>query len=221
MKQIEKAFLVGLLVSFLGSLPPGLMNIVAVQIASEQGRGAAMLYSTGSMLAEVLTVGVVMSIMNWLLKRLVFFAVLEWVTVVLLGLFALGCFWVAGSTRDLIGLIPVIGLPAFFTGAVISLLNPMHIPFWLGWTSYLANKGIVPTGGRRRYYYMAGIAAGTMAGFAVYAYGGQPFFELLSANNAGFNYTLGTLLLVISLLQVRKLAVVPARARFDRMLKRR
>lgn len=218
MKQIEKIFLAGFLISFLGSLPPGMMNIIAVQITGEKGKDAALRYASGAMLAEAVIVVIVLAATNWMLKRRKLFVILDWITVVLLGLFAGGCFWAAGSMLDITRFIPAIRLPAFLTGAVISLLNPMHIPFWLGWSSYLAHKGNL-SGEKKKYHYLAGIATGTMAGFVVYIYGGQPLFELIAVNNTAFNYTLGALMLIISLMQVRKMAVVPAQVRFNRMLK--
>ena len=52
----------GMVISFLGSLPLGTINIVATQIAVSRGQGAALLYSSGSLLVELLYVSIVLSI---------------------------------------------------------------------------------------------------------------------------------------------------------------
>lgn len=219
MNSTTSIFYRGMFISFLGSLPPGVMNIVAIDIAGKQGNKAAFLYAAGSMLAEVLVVAIALTIMNWLLKRKRFFEVLEWITVILLGLFATGCFLAAGTMQEITSFIPVISLPAFLAGVVISLFNPMHIPFWLGWSSYLVSKGI-PVNERRSYLlYIAGIATGTMGGFTVFIYGGYAVIEIVNSNSAVFNYILGVFLLLLSVLQAGKLVLVPAAIRHRRLLK--
>jgi threonine/homoserine/homoserine lactone efflux protein len=66
MKTSSRIFMWGMMISFLGALPPGIMNLAAIQIESREGATAAMVYAFGSMFAEVLIVRVTLSCMSWL-----------------------------------------------------------------------------------------------------------------------------------------------------------
>lgn len=90
MNRTVKAFLVGLTVSFLGSLPFGTMNIAAIRIAVYDGTTNALIYSFGSLLAELLYVRLVLMAMNWIRTQYKLFRLLEWVTLLIITALALG-----------------------------------------------------------------------------------------------------------------------------------
>jgi threonine/homoserine/homoserine lactone efflux protein len=54
MHPLLKIFFTGMLVSFLGSLPLGTLNIAAMQISVSDGIYAAILFSVGSLTAEII-----------------------------------------------------------------------------------------------------------------------------------------------------------------------
>jgi threonine/homoserine/homoserine lactone efflux protein len=219
---MKKPFIIfywGLLISFLGSLPPGMMNIAALQISEKQGHLAAMIYASGSMLAEVFVVCIALAGMNWFIKRLRFFSVLEWMTACLLVTFSAACFIAASSMREFTNIIPEITLPPFITGIFLSIINPLHIPFWLGWSTVLMNKGILRN--QRHQWFIAGIGAGTMAGFTVFIYGGQYFLLFFENNSFLLNFIIGIILLITAFLHIRKLIKIPIATRYAQMLQRR
>src|SRR5688572_31214008 len=92
-----KIFYWGMLISFLGSLPPGVINIAAIQISGKQGAGAAMIYASGSMLAEILVVRIALAGMSWLTRNQKFFKILEWMTAGMLIIFSVACFITANT----------------------------------------------------------------------------------------------------------------------------
>ena len=69
MGAIVRIFFVGLLVSFLGSLPLGTLNIAAMQISIAEGAQVAMLFSLGSLLAEMIYVRLSLVAMDWVRKQ--------------------------------------------------------------------------------------------------------------------------------------------------------
>ena len=69
MPPLFKIFLTGMLVSFLGSLPLGTLNIAAMQISISNGVVAAMLFSTGSLIAEIIYVRISLVAMDWVRKQ--------------------------------------------------------------------------------------------------------------------------------------------------------
>lgn len=219
MKSLPRILTWGMVISFLGSLPPGMMNIAAIQIAGEQGAGAAMIYAFGSMLAEVIIVRIALSGMNWLTKSLRFFTILEGMTAGLLVIFAVACFITADTIRDMPALFPGLLFPPFITGLLLSVINPLHIPFWMGWSTVLLNKGVLERRGNMYNGYCLGIAIGTMAGFMVFICGGPFLLTVFHSNQFFIHLVLGTLLLVIAVLLIKKMILVPASIRHARLLR--
>src|SRR5688572_18197473 len=80
MSPLWKVFFTGMLVSFLGSLPLGTLNIAAMQISISDGITAALLFSLGSLLVEVIYVRISLVAMDWIRKQTRLFKLLEYLT---------------------------------------------------------------------------------------------------------------------------------------------
>ncbi|MBL7741849.1 MAG: LysE family transporter [Chitinophagaceae bacterium] len=220
MKQRSvQLFYWGMLISFLGSLPPGVMNIVATQISSRQGTGQAMIYAIGSMLAEVIIVRVALSGMNRLIRSQLFFRILEWMTAGLLVVFSIACFGTANSVQHASGILPDIVLPPFVTGILISAVNPLHIPFWLGWSTVLIEKNILGTRSRQYNIYVTGIATGTIAGFSLFIAGGHYLLQELQSYQFVVNIAIGFVLCIVAFFHIRKIVMVPAAVRYAKLFR--
>jgi threonine/homoserine/homoserine lactone efflux protein len=76
--RLAKIFLIGMLISFLGSLPLGTLNIASMQISISDGVLQAMLFSIGSLIAEMIYVRLSLVAMDWVRKREFLFKLLEW-----------------------------------------------------------------------------------------------------------------------------------------------
>ncbi|MGH2553575.1 MAG: LysE family translocator [Chitinophagaceae bacterium] len=219
MKQYSIIFFWGLLISFLGTLPPGALNITATQITAQQGSGAAMIFAMSSMLTEVIIVRLALTGMKRILARKKLFQILELVTAILLLAMTIGCFIAATKMGGLADIFPDYHLPAFSTGVVMTIINPLHIPFWLGWTSVLINKGVLIPAPRQYNWYIAGIGLGTFFGFLAFIMTGQ--FLLTSFENNQFIICLvvGIILLFVAALQIKKMIEIPVSVRYAKMNK--
>lgn len=205
----------GLLISFCGSLPPGSVNIAATHIASTQGTTDAVWYCIGSMLGELIVVRALLAGLRWVKKiRRVFFW-LEMLTILLLACMTAGCFIAATHRGNWNGIWPQYYLPPFKTGFLLSFINPLHIPFWLGWTSFLINKQIMQQKTADFNWYVVGIGAGTLAGFAVFAAAARWIWEELQDYQLLFCLGAGLLLFCMMLLQVRRLSQSANRLRYS------
>ncbi len=69
MHPLLKIFLDGMLVSFLGSLPLGTLNIAAMQISVSDGIQAAIMFSIGSLIAEIIYARLSLVAMDWIRKQ--------------------------------------------------------------------------------------------------------------------------------------------------------
>ena len=196
----------GLVISFLGSLPLGTMNIAATNISISEGVHAGWLYATGSMLIEIIIVRAALTAMGWFLRKQKLFWFLELFTTAVIVVMAIGCFVAAYKMTGFSGSLPkIFSLHPFWTGVLLSISNPLHIPFWMGWNTVLINKKILLPSSFYYNFYIMGIAVGTLLGFAVFIYGGNYMIAAIIKHQGALNVTIGLVLLVTAAIQVRKM----------------
>ena len=95
MPKLVRIFFTGMLISFLGSLPLGTLNVAAMQISISQGLLQAFLFSSGSLAAEVVYVRLSLIAMDWIRKQQKIFKILEWVTLFIVIALAASSFYAA------------------------------------------------------------------------------------------------------------------------------
>ena len=100
MKQYSIIFFWGMFISFLGTLPPGALNITATQITAQQGQGAAVVFAVASMLTEVIIVRLALTSMKRIIARKRLFQILELLTAALLLAMTVGCFIAATKYKS-------------------------------------------------------------------------------------------------------------------------
>ena len=173
MNQLLKIFLVGTFISFLGSLPLGTMNVAATHIAVQDGQFAALIFSAGAVLIEIVYVRIALVAMNWITRQYKLFRLFEWLTVLLLFALAAGSFAAAIRKSGLANALPVHAVHPFLLGILLSATNPLHITFWFGWSTILINKHILLPENTNYNIYVAGIGIGSILGYAVFIFGGN------------------------------------------------
>src|SRR5262245_45000483 len=203
MRHLWRIFFTGMLVSFLGSLPLGTLNIAAMQISITDGFIAAMLFSAGSLLAEVIYVRLSLVAMDWIRKQEKLFRILEWITLAIVLALAVSSFYAAmhpSETKNAI--LSKTTLPHFVLGLIMSAVNPMQIPFWFGWSTVLFTKKILLP--RKDHYnsYIIGIGIGTFIGNCVFIFGGQLIAQRISRNQHVLNWVIGGIFAITALIQV-------------------
>jgi len=202
MHPLAKIFLTGMFISFLGSLPLGTLNVAAMQIGITDGYTAAILFSLGSLLVEMIYVRVSLVGMDWISKQEKIFKVLEWVTLAIVVALAVSSFNAALHPKSGKNIILSSTLPRFILGATMCAVNPVQIPFWFGWSTVLfAKKVLLP---RNSHYnlYILGIGIGTLVGNCVFIFGGQLIAERLRSNQNILNWVIGGIFTITALIQV-------------------
>src|SRR6476469_4658416 len=95
MPKLLRVFFTGMMISFLGSLPLGTLNIAAMQIAISVGIASAIFFSLGSLTAEVVYVRLSLIAMDWVRKQQKLFKILEWVTLAIVVALAVSSLYAA------------------------------------------------------------------------------------------------------------------------------
>ncbi|MBE2229234.1 MAG: LysE family transporter [Chitinophagaceae bacterium] len=205
MKSLFKIFLTGMLVSFLGSLPLGTLNIAAMQISISSGVTAAMLFSAGSLLAEIIYVRISLVAMDWVRKQERILKALEWVTFLIVAALAVFSFYAALHPKVEKNMVLDSPLPKFVLGFVMSAVNPVQIPFWFGWSTVLFSKKILLPRADHYNTYITGIGIGTFLGNALFIFGGLLIAQKINTNQHVLNWVIGSIFALTALIQLWKI----------------
>jgi len=194
MKRMALVFGWGLGISCLGSLPPGVLNSGVAELVVERGVSAAAGFGLGAVLVE-------MGLVRLALAGMSVFRRGRWAGIGFGGVLLLlaGAQVVWGGAR-----ISAVARWPWLAGAALSLLNPLHLPFWLGWTAVLRAKKAL--GATTVEYNLFALAAGmgTVLAFGVYAVAGRLFVLWWRENQEWFNAAIALVLLLSGLRQLRQ-----------------
>ena len=205
--SLVRVFFWGMMISFLGSLPMGTLNILAMKISVEEGIRNAIYFSCGSLLTEMIYVRVSLVGINWIRKQKKIFKWLEWITLFIVVALAIGSFMTAMKHNDT-------GQPVenhlpdmhrFLLGISLSAISPMQIPFWFGWSTVLFTKKILQPKNSNYNFYILGIGLGTLIGNSVFIFGGKYLVEKLNANQNILNYVIGGIFALTAIIQLIKI----------------
>jgi threonine/homoserine/homoserine lactone efflux protein len=205
MSKFGRIFFTGLFISFLGSLPLGSLNIAAMQISITDGMIPALLFSLGSLTAEVVYVRISLIAMDWVRKQQVLFRILEWVTVLIVSALAVSSFYAATHPTVNKNVILSSTLHRFWLGLIMSALNPVQIPFWFGWSTVLFTKKILQPLNSHYNIYIAGIGLGTLLGNCVFIFGGKLIGDRLNDNQSFMNWIIGFIFTITVIIQLIKM----------------
>jgi threonine/homoserine/homoserine lactone efflux protein len=202
MKQLVKVFCWGALISFLGSLPLGVLNATATQLAVENGFYTAFVFAAGAMIIELLYVYITLVAMDWISKKIKLFRLFEWFTTILILALSYNSLSAAINMQGISSIVPPESKSAFFSGMLLSALSPLHIVFWMGWNTVLIEKKILQTSKGNYNTYTIGTGFGTMAGFSIFICGGNYIIHQLLFNQTVINWIIGIALFITAIIQV-------------------
>lgn len=205
MPKLLKIFFTGMLISFLGSLPLGTLNIAAMQISISDGVRFALLFSMGSLLAEIIYVRISLVAMDWIRKQEKIFRILEWVTLLIVLALAAASFYAALHPSQEKNVILNSKLNKFILGFTMSAVNPVQIPFWFGWSTVLFTKKILLPRNDHYNSYIIGIGIGTFIGNLVFIFGGRLIADKIHNNQDILNWVIGGIFAITALIQIWKM----------------
>ncbi|MEO5908075.1 MAG: LysE family transporter, partial [Ginsengibacter sp.] len=188
---LVKIFFWGMMVSFLGSLPLGTLNVAAMQISVQENIRNAIFFSLGSLLVEMIYVRISLVGINWVRKQKKIFRWMEWITLAIVVALAAGSFIAAMQPHHAKNIMLNNNINRFLLGVILSAISPMQIPFWFGWSTVLFTKNILLP--KNSYYniYIVGIGLGTLLGNCVFIFGGKWIVGKLNGNQSLMNWIIG------------------------------
>jgi hypothetical protein len=154
---------VGFLVSFLGSVPLGYLNVVGYDVYAKSGFNPTIVYLLGVITVEAAIIFATLVFADQLMKRKKLIKFIEGFSVIFM--FVLAYLFYANGNSEIVSekTIDKYSSP-FILGVVLSCFNFIQIPFWTGWNLYLLNGKHIDIGKSRKFTYLFGTMLGTFAG---------------------------------------------------------
>lgn len=160
MQKLKNSF-VGFLVSFIGSIPLGYLNLIGYEIYSKNGLQNTMSYLSGVVIIEGFVIYLTLQFANFLTNQKKWMKRIDIFTIVFLLILSSSFFLKSDKTQATS--IYTSYVP-FFTGLILSSLNFIQIPFWTGWNLYLVNNKYIAVQKPDNYFYLFGTLCGTFCG---------------------------------------------------------
>ena len=164
MQNLKNIF-VGFLVSFIGSLPLGYLNIVGYEVFQQFGLNETIWYLLGVISIECIVIYLTLIFANQLMNNKKLIRFIEGFSVLFMFLLAF-IFYSSSNqnTTESSVLEKYIDYSPYVVGIILSCLNFIQIPFWTGWNLYLLNSKYIEISKSRKYFYVIGTLIGTFFG---------------------------------------------------------
>lgn len=163
MQNLKNIF-VGFLVSFIGSIPLGYLNVVGFQVFQKSGLLETVWYLLGVMCIEFFVIYFTLIFAKKLAENKKLTKYIEGFSVIFM--FVLAYVFYAGATSET-NYATTIHYAPFVLGIALSCLNFIQIPFWTSWNLYLLNGKYIEVSKPGKYFYVLGTVAGTFCGMLV------------------------------------------------------
>ena len=160
-----KNVLVGFVVSFLGSLPLGYLNIIGVEILSKLGMNPLVYYLFGVIAVEAIVIYFTVIFAKQLAEKKKLMRFIDFFAIFFLLLIAF--LFYAHSNQTLADhnyLVKYVQYSPFLIGMVLCGMNFLQIPFWMGWNLYLMNANYIFLEQKLKFHYIFGGLIGTFFG---------------------------------------------------------
>ncbi|SEW36093.1 Threonine/homoserine/homoserine lactone efflux protein [Chitinophaga sp. YR573] len=205
---MKKLFSAAFLISFIGTLPIGTLNTNVANYALNNNVTGAIQFGVAAIFIEVIVVRIALFLIDRLIRLRQLFKILSLMICVAILFLAFKSLEAAFQMRTIADVLPLAGKQPFYTGLLLSLLNPLHLPFWMGWTAVLKSRQVLNDNGYS--IYILAVGTGTAAAFILYGLIGSFLMDVLKTQQYLINWVLGFTLLFTGLMQGYRLIMKKA-----------
>ncbi|WP_026703950.1 hypothetical protein [Flavobacterium soli] len=164
LKALKNIF-VGFLVSFIGSIPLGYLNIIGFEVYSKSGINSLLLYLLGVITIEAIVIYCTLLFADKLARNKKLMKFIDFFSIIFMLVLAYVFYSQSktdGTTDNQLS--GYIQYSAYLIGIIFSSLNFMQIPFWLGWNVYVVNANYITLGKKLNLVYLTGTLIGSFSG---------------------------------------------------------
>lgn len=206
MASLMRVFFWGMLISFLGTLPMGTLNIMAMQIGIQESIKNALLFVLGSLMVEMIYVRISLVGINWIQKQERVMKAMQWITLGIIVALATGSIMAAlHSDAGTKNVMLQNNMHRTLLGMFMCAINPVQIPFWFGWSTVLFSKKILEPVNAQYNSYIVGIGLGTLIGNSLFIFGGKWLVQRIANSQAYLNWVIGGIFAITAFIQLYKI----------------
>jgi len=161
-------FLIGFAFSFVGSIPPGTINLTIVQLGLEKKINVAWRFAIAASVMEYPYAWVAVEFAEMITSSPLLVENMQLITAVVMTLLGVITLWSSNRPTKFSAKLSESG---YMRGIILSILNPLAIPFWVGATAYLVSLNWIELSTPVRLHsYLAAICLGTFVILMLLAY---------------------------------------------------
>jgi threonine/homoserine/homoserine lactone efflux protein len=158
---ILQVFIVGFVFSFLGSIPPGTLNLMVLQLGLERKIKTALRFALAVSIVEYPYAWIAVEFEQVITSSPAIMKNFELWGAIIMTTIGVVSLWTVRKPSTLSVKLQDSG---FRRGIILSILNPQAIPFWIALTAYLKFQGWIDIStGWRLHSYILGTSVGAMA----------------------------------------------------------
>ena len=171
----NKPLLLGFLISLMGALPLGYINVISLQILLEQGNWATVSFISGIVFTEFFVLKAVSFGAKWLVEQKKLLLFIDAFTIVFFSAIAYYFFSnINSSTNFSLSQLKLAQFP-FVLGLLLNSLNFIQWPYWSGIYIYLFRTEKLDPKCNDNSLFITGAILGTLAGMLLFAHTGKYF----------------------------------------------
>ena len=168
MTEVAAVFLIAFFFSFVGSIPPATINLIAVQLGFEKKISTALRLALGAAIIEYFYAWLAVKFESLITTSPLIVKNFQLLTaIVMLALGAINL-WSANKPSTFSAKFNDSG---FRRGVILGILNPLAMPYWIGVTAYIESQHWINLSTSVNLHaYLLGVALGGFALLAVVSY---------------------------------------------------
>jgi hypothetical protein len=186
----------GFLISLMGSLPLGYINIISLQVLLEKGNWASLSFILGIVSIQYLVLKTINKVAGWLVKQEKLLQFIDVFTI--LFLFTIALYFMTNIANDKnisLSLFKLAQYP-FILAVFLNFLNFIQWPYWSGIYIYLFRTAKLDSQNSTNGIFILGATMGTSLGMCLFAHIGQ---FLIVANQIKISASLNTVFMILFL----------------------
>lgn len=199
--------LLGFGISFIGSLPLGVLNLTAIEVAVKHRFYQVFLFSFGVILIEYFQAFAALYFSDIIMSNP---KIDEWIQVGVIPLFFLiGLAYMLSGYKEQKAKkegaqkskVSEKEIAPIYKGIMLSIINPLAIPYWLAVSTAFKSTGQLQSGMYYTQCFIIGVVTGTFVALSLYGALGEVLEKKLAKYEVYFNSVIGLMLIGLAIWQ--------------------
>jgi threonine/homoserine/homoserine lactone efflux protein len=193
-------FLLAFLVSYVGSIPPGMLNLTAIEITRTEKLQGGLLFALACGFIEFFQGFIALKFSDFLALNQQIECYIQ-VSVIPIFLILSIVYFKQKPPKEQEQK-RAINKTAFYKGIILSLANPLAVIFWLVWGTYFSQQGWLILDNFHISIFMLGVAVGTIATLLTYSLLSKIILKSIGSFSRWMNQIIGVILLSLVFYQI-------------------